>query len=71
MASTADIERFVQQWLARHLPTGSAPANLALEVDRLAAQLTGDARASGITGGEIHRALGDIDDYLAARCRAA
>ena len=38
--------------------------NLPSEVDRLAASLTGDARAEGISGGDLNRALGDIDDYL-------
>ena len=67
--NTAEIERFVAQWLAAQ-PAAQAPVNPALEVDRLAALLTADARSHGITGGEIHRAVGDIDDYLAARCRA-
>jgi len=67
--STAEIESFVQQWLARHLPGVTDAPNLAAEVDRLAAHLTGDARANGISGGEIHSVLGDIDDYLSERCR--
>jgi hypothetical protein len=66
--SAADIESFVQQWVSRHIPAPVA-ANPALDVDRLAANLTRDARAHGISGGEIHRALGDIDDYLSERCR--
>ncbi len=37
----------------------------------LAALLTAHARSAGITGGEIYRAVGDIDDYLAARRPAA
>jgi len=36
-------------------------------VDGLAASLTGDARAEGISGGELYRVLGDIDDFLAQR----
>jgi hypothetical protein len=58
-----EIEVFVAGWLTtnmRNLPT----ANLPLEVDRLAAKLTGDARAMGISGRDLNRALGDIDDYL-------
>ena len=33
-------------------------------MDRLAADLTGAARAEGISGGDLNRALGDIDEYL-------
>jgi hypothetical protein len=67
---SAAVTRFVQQWLAGQAAL-DGPVNLPLEVDRLAAQLTAHARANGITGGEIHRAVGDIDDYLTARCRRA
>jgi hypothetical protein len=66
--SAAEIESFVQQWVARHIPAVGAP-NLAPEIDRLASHLTGDARAHGISGGEIHDVLGDIDDYLSEHCR--
>jgi hypothetical protein len=33
--------------------------------------LTRDARARGISGSELHRALGDIDDYLTEQYRRA
>jgi hypothetical protein len=39
-------------------------ANLAHEVDRLAAHITSDARLRGISGRELNLALGDLDDYL-------
>jgi hypothetical protein len=44
---------------------GSVPT----EVDRLASELTGAARAEGISGGELNRTLGDIDDYLTEQYR--
>ena len=44
-------------------------ATLPVEVDRLAANLTGDARAEGISGADINRVFGDIDDYLTEQCR--
>lgn len=69
MPNSADIETFVAAWVARHLR--SLPdANLAAEVDRLAAGMTGDARALGISGRDLHRAVGDIDDYLTAQLQA-
>jgi hypothetical protein len=68
--NTAEIERFVSQWLAQQ-PALAAPFNLTMEVDRLAALLTAHARSAGITGGEIHRAVGDIDEYLTERFRPA
>ena len=69
--SAAEIELFVQQWVSTHISAPAAASNLALEVDRLAAHLTGDARANGISGGEIHDVLGDIDEYLSERCTRA
>jgi len=65
-----EIEVFVRGWLTTNmsnLPTG----NLPLEVDRLAAKLTGDARAMGISGRDLNRALGDIDDYLTGQVQLA
>jgi hypothetical protein len=71
MQTSADIEIFVNGWVARNVRVMSGAANLPQEVDRLAASLTGDARAHGISGGDINRALGDIDDYLTGRLQAA
>ena len=71
MQTSTDIESFVNNWVARHVRVMPNHANLPLEVDRLAARLTGDARAHGISGGDINRTLGDIDDYLTGRIHAA
>ncbi len=62
--TSIEIEDFVREWVGEHLQVHPGLANLPLEVDRLAAHLTGDARTWGITGGDMHRALGDIDAYL-------
>lgn len=70
MQSKTDIENFVNDWLACHARTVPHNVSLTQEVDRLAAELTGDARTHGISGGDIHRALGDIDAYLDARLQA-
>ena len=60
--TSTEIETFVKDWVAKNVRgvKGSVPT----EVDRLAAGLTGAARAEGISGGDLNRALGDIDDYL-------
>ena len=71
MQTKADIESFVSSWVARNVHAMPHHANLLQELDRLAAGLTGDARANGISGRELNRALGDIDDYLAGRIDAA
>ena len=62
MQTSAEIETFVKSWVGQNVRSvkGSVPN----EVDRLAASLTGAARAEGISGGELNRAVGDIDDYL-------
>jgi hypothetical protein len=64
-----DIEAFVSNWAAQNVRNVRSPANLAYEVDRLAALLTGDARAQGISGSDLNRAVGDIDDYLTEQFR--
>ena len=69
--TSIEIERFVQEWVAEHLRVHPGLTNVPLEVDRLAAHLTGDARTRGITGGDMHRALGDIDAYLTERYKQA
>lgn len=66
-----EIERFVQHWLADNLRVFPDLTSLALETDRLAAALTAHARDHGISGGDIHGALGDIDLYLTARYQQA
>jgi hypothetical protein len=62
--SKTDIETFVKGWVAANVRGIPGLSNVTPEVDRLAASLTGDARAEGISGGDIHQVLGDIDDYL-------
>ena len=71
MQTKTDIEYFVNNWVARNVHAVPRHVSLLQEVDRLAACLTGDARAHGISGGDINRALGDIDDYLTGRLHAA
>jgi hypothetical protein len=75
MKPKSDIEMFVKNWVARNVQTVKGLSNLPYEVDRLAASLTGDARTQGISGGDLNRAVGDIDDYLTAQyeqvCAAA
>ena len=63
MRSKSEIEAFVRDWVSHNLhlvPDLTLPA----EVDNWASNLTGDARAQGISGGDINKTLGDIDDYL-------
>ena len=64
MKPKSDIETFVKSWVAQNVHTVKGLSNLPSEVDRLAASLTGDARLQGISGGDLHSAVGDIDDYL-------
>jgi hypothetical protein len=64
MPSKTEIETFVSNWVDQNVRTVPRPANHAYEVDRLAARITGDARAGGISGSDLNRAVGDIDDYL-------
>ena len=71
MRSKSDVESFVADWVAKNVHGAPNPAALPAEVDRLAASLTGDARAEGISGGELNRVLGDIDDYLNEQCQLA
>ena len=63
MIAKADVASFAQAWVTRNV-RGIPGLNVVLEVDRLAARLTGDARAEGISGRDLHGALGNIDDYL-------
>ena len=62
--NTMDIESFVADWVAEHVRRLPGPASVPVEMDRLAADLTRAARDRGISGRELHRAVGDIDDYL-------
>ncbi len=71
MQTKIDIEIFVNNWVAHNVRAMPRHVSLPQEVDRLAASLTGDARAHGISGADINRALGDIDDYLTGRLHNA
>jgi hypothetical protein len=62
--NSIDIESFVTDWVAEHVRRVPGLASVPVEMDRLAAELTRDARARGISGRELNRAMGDIDDYL-------
>ena len=64
MKSKTTVEKFVNSWVAENVRNVPGLSNLPSEVDRLASSLTFDARAEGISGGDINRTLGDIDDYL-------
>ena len=70
MTPKAEIASFAQAWVARNV-RGIPGLNVVLEVDRLAACLTGDARAKGISGRDLHGALGDSDDYLTGQYHQA
>ena len=63
MRSKSEIEAFVRDWVARNVHL-VPELTLPTEVDKWASDLTGDARAQGISGGDLNKALGDIDDYL-------
>jgi hypothetical protein len=69
--TSAEVEGFVHVWVGEHLRVHPDLTNLPPELDRLAALLTGDARRRGISGTDMHRVLGDIDDYLMERYRSA
>jgi len=64
MWNKTEIDTFVTDWVVQNVRVVSRLADLAYEVDRLAASLTSDARALGISGGDIYKTVGDIDDYL-------
>ena len=59
-----DIEKFVKCWVLANVHYVPGLAKLECEIDRLSAELTGDARENGISGRDVHKTLGDIDDYL-------
>jgi len=69
--SKTTVEKFVNSWVAENVRNVPGLSNLPSEVDRLASSLTFDARAEGISGGDINRTLGDIDDYLTGQYELA
>ena len=70
MRSKAEIEQFVRDWVASNVHLVPELADVMAEIDRLASNLTGDARAFGISGRDLNTTVGDIDDYLAQQYHA-
>ena len=68
MPSKGDVESFVKSWVDGNVRPWSG-CDIRMEADRLAAALTSDARRQGISGRDLHGALGDIDDYLTVQCQ--
>jgi hypothetical protein len=64
MKSKATVETFVKGWVTQNVRNVPGMTSLPFEVDRLAAGLTGAARTQGISGSDLNRAMGDIDEYL-------
>jgi hypothetical protein len=71
MKPKTDIQNFVTGWVAQNVRGVKGPSNVPSEVNRLAADMTGDARLLGISGGELHQVVGDIDDYLTVQYEQA
>lgn len=57
---------FVQQWVSSNMNSETDFADIAREADRLASLITADARSFEISGSDIARAVGNIDDYLSS-----
>ena len=64
MKQKTEVQSFVNDWVALNVRSVKGLSNIPVEVNRLAAGMTGDARVLGISGGDLNRAVGDIDDYL-------
>ena len=64
MKPKKDVQNFVISWVAQNVRAVKGTSNVPYEVNRLAASMTGDAREHGISGGDLHGVVGDIDDYL-------
>jgi hypothetical protein len=61
---TETAGKFVAEWISANVANVPGLEDLPREVERLACQMTADARQAGISGGEINRAVGDIDEFL-------
>ena len=59
-----DVQNFVTSWVAENVRAVKGVSSIPQEVNRLAANMTVDAREHGISGGDLHGIVGDIDDYL-------
>jgi hypothetical protein len=64
LALAVRTSAFVQEWISLNLNGMSDCPDIARETDRLASMMTGDARSHEISGADISRAIGNIDDYL-------
>jgi hypothetical protein len=61
-----DVEKFVRSWVSANVNHVPGLENLEAEIERLCAKLTRDARVERISGGELDKTLGNIDDFLTA-----
>ena len=61
---TNKIDRFARDWVSRNVMAVAGLGDLPREVDRLACQMTADARVEGISGRELVKSVGDLDYYL-------
>ena len=73
---TDRVTAFTRAWLADNLAadlavSAQAETDIARQVDNLAAKMTADARLQGITGGELAKNFGDIDDFLTGEYQKA
>jgi hypothetical protein len=69
METNSQIMAFVGEWMAGNVSNKRNTSHTPADIDRLAAGLTGAARDHGISGGDLHHLLADIDDYLIIQCR--
>ena len=56
--------KFVAEWVSANVTNVPGLEDLSREIERLACLITADAREIGISGGDIDRAVGDIDEFL-------
>ena len=63
---TRKAGQFAQEWVSSNVINVPGLDDLPREVERLASQMTADAREQGIRGGDIARSVGDIDEFLTA-----
>jgi hypothetical protein len=61
---TKKAGEFAREWISSNVYNVPGLVDLPREIERLASQITSDAREMGISGGDLARAVGDIDDYL-------
>jgi hypothetical protein len=61
---TENAGKFAEGWVSANVTNVPGLEDLPREIERLACLMTADARESGISGGDIDRAVGDLDDYL-------